>query len=953
VDFLPFSKLTQQNISPRIRNVLEASYQLTWRELEVGIKATLDEFERELFRKAEKAGTNDLQNRCFEALKMIRKSNSVILIAMRNEFQRGMLALLKPDRQGNSAVELDSSSVRGKLALVDNSTLELELAISELSAKSEIKSSQALSYAAIRFAAIAGGAPVAVDDIPVGPHRILAALAVGMAGVEVSVPIKVDLLRTFDKIVLTRMPEMIEAINKQFVEQRVFAYLNLGLGRKTEAKEPEKAPEVKEEKAPDKESESGKASEQTLAQAPQGQAPQGQASQGQASQGQASQGQAPQGQAPLGQAPLGQAPQGQAPQGQAPQGQAPEQNFNSSGHGGAGAPLPQALRPAVFSSTSLTNSPQATNLQSSSAQATPPAAALPSDRFGLSGIGSTFSASAVSSLSGSGTDGKSGARAPMPAVQNNSAEQRASPAQTSANSPGDRRDSAASDIADQELFTTLRELLAGKRAGSGQGGPDAAGGNAAPIATVEDVQSILTVLQGQPAAPVMIGGRWKSRRVADIKQDMLGQLRQMHGGQTPQIEQETSDTVDLVGMLFDHVLADSKPSSTTHSLLTKLQVPILKVAIKDKSFFSRRNHPARQLLNTIAENGMFWADGDDVDQALVERMQMVVDRITADFDSDVGVFENMLGDLGRHVTTLQRKADVSEKRYVEAAKGRERLEVARKSATISIDGFVKGRMLPPLVVHLLEGAWADVLALTQLRQDVNSPIYQERLEVAEQLAGCFDLDNPVSKQDFNELKPILEEGMSLVGFHGPEIERTLSAVGELVVEGDALVPSLEPAEEREVTELVRNKARIGQDQDAPKTQENAAAQEKKSILAHLRKEEKTELTVKEQQTLDRLKQMPFGTWFEFVINQQGDVARRKLSWFSPVTGRCLFVNSRGTKVAEKTMDEMARDLVRGNAKLWEPSSEGIIDRAWRSIKDKLKNWTQSDMSLSQLTSVVE
>jgi hypothetical protein len=46
-------------------------------------------------------------------------------------------------------------------------------------------------------------------------------------------------------------------------------------------------------------------------------------------------------------------------------------------------------------------------------------------------------------------------------------------------------------------------------------------------------------------------------------------------------------------------------------------------------------------------------------------------------------------------------------------------------------------------------------------------------------------------------------------------------------------------------------------------------------------------------------------------------------------------------------------LVRGNAKLWEPSSEGIIDRAWRSIKDKLKNWTQSDMSLSQLTSVVE
>ena len=147
---------------------------------------------------------------------------------------------------------------------------------------------------------------------------------------------------------------------------------------------------------------------------------------------------------------------------------------------------------------------------------------------------------------------------------------------------------------------------------------------------------------------------------------------------------------------------------------------------------------------------------------------------------------------------------------------------------------------------------------------------------------------------------------------------------------------------------MRNKARIGQDQDAPKTQANAAADEKKSILAHLRKEEKAELSIKEQQTLDRLKQMPFGTWFEFAINQQGDVCRRKLSWFSPVTGRCLFVNSRGSKVAEKSMDEMARDLVRGSAKLWEPQAESIIDRAWRSIKDKMKTWTQGDTSVREL-----
>ena len=855
MDFLPFSKLTQLNISPRVRNVLETAYQLCWRELELGVKHTMDEFERELFRNAEKAATNDLQNRCFEALKIVRKSNSVILIAMRNDFQRGMLALLQPERLN----EATKAQAQSNLALVDNTTLELELAISELAAKAEIKSSQALGYVAVRFAVITGGTPVAVEQIPVGPHRILAALATALSGVELSMPVKIALLRTFDKIVLVRMPELLDAINKQFAEQRVFAHLNLGVARKIEAKELEKAAESAPEKTNEPEP-------------------------------------------------------------------APVQE------------LPQHLRSVEQPPLPTTaNAPE--NL----------------DPFGLAALGSAFSAhvgfNVAQERAREQTRPTSDPATPPNArltAQYGAAIQSA-PRQ---NEPRqNEHGGSAGDVSDQELFTTLRELLAGKRAGQAADNVADQGNRVeadAPIATVEDVQSILTVLQTQPAAPVMIGGRWKSRRVADIKQDMIAQLRQMHGGRTPKMEQETSDTLDLVGMLFDHVLADSKPSSTTHSLLTKLQVPILKVAIKDKSFFSKRSHPARQLLNSIAENGMFWADGDDVDQALVERMQMVVDRITADFDSDVGVFETMVGDLGRHVTTVQRKAEVSEKRYVEAAKGRERLEVARKAAATSIDGFVKGRLLPPLVVHLLEGAWADVLALTQLRHDVNSPLYQERLEVAEQLAGCFDLDHPVSKDEFLELKPVLEEGMSLVGFHGPEIERTLNAVGELVVEGDALVPSLEPAEEREVTELVRNKARIGQDQDAPKTQANAAADQKKSMLAHLRKEEKAELSIKEQQTLDRLKQMPFGTWFEFVINQQGDVSRRKLSWFSPVTGRCLFVNSRGAKVAEKSMDEMARDLVRGNAKLWEPQAESIIDRAWRSIKEKMKTWTQGDMSVIEL-----
>ena len=89
--------------------------------------------------------------------------------------------------------------------------------------------------------------------------------------------------------------------------------------------------------------------------------------------------------------------------------------------------------------------------------------------------------------------------------------------------------------------------------------------------------------------------------------------------------------------------------------------------------------------------------------------------------------------------------------------------------------------------------------------------------------------------------------------------------------------------------------------------------------------------------VQRIRTLPFGTWFEFVTNQQGKTVRRKLAWFSTVTGRCLFVNQRGARADEKTIDQLARDLVRGQVRIEQRESESFIDRAWKAIKQKLQD----------------
>ncbi len=232
---------------------------------------------------------------------------------------------------------------------------------------------------------------------------------------------------------------------------------------------------------------------------------------------------------------------------------------------------------------------------------------------------------------------------------------------------------AQQESASEDAFLQMRHLLAGRRQLLGKlvGGKQASAESGHQVST-DQVQNVLGALQQKASTTVMVNGKPAPRTITHLKQDLLAQLRQnTPDNKTPALAEEDGDAIDLVGMLFDHIMKDVRPNSPASTLLAKLQVPLLRVALQDKSFFSRQQHPARQMLNTIAETGAYWLSEDDADQQLVGKMQSVVDRTVKDFDGDLGLFNNLLEDLSGHLQTVSRKAEVAEKRHVEAARGKE------------------------------------------------------------------------------------------------------------------------------------------------------------------------------------------------------------------------------------------------------------------------------------------
>jgi len=84
--------------------------------------------------------------------------------------------------------------------------------------------------------------------------------------------------------------------------------------------------------------------------------------------------------------------------------------------------------------------------------------------------------------------------------------------------------------------------------------------------------------------------------------------------------------------------------------------------------------------------------------------------------------------------------------------------------------------------------------------------------------------------------------------------------------------------------------------------------------------------------------LPFGTWLEFTSNQQGDKSRQRLSWYSPITDNALFVNNRGLKVAEMTLDHLARMMARNQARVVTVESSRLVDRAWQAALSALRSF---------------
>ncbi len=404
-----------------------------------------------------------------------------------------------------------------------------------------------------------------------------------------------------------------------------------------------------------------------------------------------------------------------------------------------------------------------------------------------------------------------------------------------------------------------------------------------------------------------------SREVLQLKGQLLTQIGALRGEKPSHVATIDGDTIDLVGMLFEFILEDRNLPVEMQVLLARLQIPYLKAAILDRKMFAHRQHPARRLLDGLAEQAKGWSEESDRDHPLHEKVKSIVEQLLHDFDDDMSIFDRLLVDLQQFQDLNKRRSELAEQRVAESTRGREKLEQARRRAAREIIDRIGGQKLPPLLHGVLARAWANHLVLTLLRQGEASPEFKSALRfIDDVIASTRPVQtDPESRQLLRQMLPGIERslrlGLANVAFQEQDIERLLAQLhtyyrqqlGETLEMSRpsppsrtqailAIPDSIQPVIDRDAElddEALDRRRRRWSPPDSPEWQQVQALQP--------------------------------GTWLEFSLIDE-PMTRAKLSWISPMSGRYLFVNRRGLKVADYAPQELAVLLADGHALAYSP-----------------------------------
>jgi len=134
---------------------------------------------------------------------------------------------------------------------------------------------------------------------------------------------------------------------------------------------------------------------------------------------------------------------------------------------------------------------------------------------------------------------------------------------------------------------------------------------------------------------------------------------------TRSLAEQDLDILDVIGMMFDFLLEDRNIPYAMKSLLSRLQIPVIKATLSDIGFFRSKDHPVRRVLNNLSQLATTWSDdGDRSEDSLFGRIETWVNRLIMESGRNSESFRHLDLEILAYMEREQTNALATEERRV-------------------------------------------------------------------------------------------------------------------------------------------------------------------------------------------------------------------------------------------------------------------------------------------------
>lgn len=337
-------------------------------------------------------------------------------------------------------------------------------------------------------------------------------------------------------------------------------------------------------------------------------------------------------------------------------------------------------------------------------------------------------------------------------------------------------------------------------------------------------------------------------------------------------------SLDMLAALFEILLGDPQLPDAVKAALGRLQIPLLKAAILDESFFTDPEHPARGFMDAVTRAVMGLDARADGQHPACRAVRDAVAAVQGSFERDPEVFARHSAELETFIARRDHDLQAAVAEYLPLARRVEQGDLAYLVARDAIRGRLMANT-PPVIAEFLRTDWRKVLELSWMEGGEEGASWQAARQVLDEL-----LWSVAGKADPEERKRVaavvpgllrrLREGLDRVGVT-PQSRATFFdacfALQTAVLKGKPL--AAEPAAPA-----------AGSADAQPVFAMQTMVESNGRILKSLRAAE-----LSERAPGRRVAALRVGDWVEF-SDSAGARYCGRLCWLSPLLGEPLFLN---------------------------------------------------------------